>query len=1484
MARLLTLLALVAATATVAHAQGSGGLVGDLCDNDSACLSRTCSAGLCTATTCGLSPTNGGVGTTMPTDYCSTLQVYNPARVCAFGYGKCTRAECCDTVSCAEGVSNSAKSGYCATGYTFSGTRLCPGGVCTQAACCIQTKCDGAGGVPVTARSTYCPTGQIFNNAGVCAAGPGLCTTSTCCMLDVRTCGTAYTSASPPPACVAPSVMVPTRLFDPTAADGRGGCCETTTCATGVLDSAKTTYCSTYTKTTFSGTSVCSTGTCSQSDCCQLAKGACDGNAIKSGSTCTCPSDKVGANKYYLIGTGCVCVPGTYLETTGLNAGKCVACPYGSYSVGAKAQTCTVCPAEQPYTPNTGADAPDHCVNYCDEVLNNGGAGSSGACSNGGTCTSLTGNPASGGSFSCSCPSSWQGFVDSTTSRTATNNCDAPTTLLRLRVLGASDLTLPAGLELRVADTPKGTTPSYALQAPSTLTCTLTGNPSTPAAPTCSTGGVTGAAGLPFLGTKVRLSTSYTGSEFTVEWACSDGVTGSAAALDIVLPGPTANNPNGQTTVCTAIFRRPDTGVAVRLALAPGSLVPEAATTSTAAQLTFSQGSNKMCAMDVSAISASQSAALPVNCPQAAYESAKSGSLGVSNVDMERYTVAWSCGGVAATTNAAGDAATPNLPAAGTTALVCAANFQLKATQVGLSALGSVATVPVKVTAKQAGMNEPCTATIPANTPVGQIALSLACPIGNLASGVTTTLETDADLTKYLVEFACTPSGATTATTARRTTTITSTPNGASSSAACTVQIKALPPLLSVRVVGAANAGAPSFSVWASQDESDTCVVASDTASPVLCDLMEGMMPGVTTTLVPRALDADKYELKWACTGATVAQDPYRNDASVVLNANPNLNGAQVVCTGTVTSRIAPLTLQLVADSTVVGPTTVLASAEARARQAHQSTPCKVGLGGSGAVAPTCTGEGLSAKNKRTTLTTGGVNLADYRVVWACAHNGVALTTTTVAAGVVFVNTQGDGTTVTCTATVSAKPALLTLAATGTGPTVEWRLIARQATQGLPCTVTVSSSTGVAATAPSCPGQPLVPKRSTVLSTSGLDPTRWQVVWACTSAGAPVALADALSSSGALLTNAQTVVLDKDINVGGSGIACVATVSARADVLLLKAQGTLPSSAQLTAKQQTQSSACTVSASVALSADGGAPNCPTGTTALTAGAAVELAAVGLPASSTVSWSCVARTPGIASASSLVVAQGVNSFVASLVPPEAPTVTTCTASVTAATSDLLRLVVSAGGGGATFTASQADTTVCSTTDNSSCPTVAAETATTLRAEGLSAGARARFSCEVNGKNVPVARTSATTAVVMSPPATESMTCTLVVQGKAPILTLHANVPTTLRAEVVGGAVCTSDGATNSLQCEFGTGSGQLPALANVVLSQTGLTATGFYRWACSSSSANIVRDNKTSYDTTATVTLPADGGALTCVLVYSQSAPTNGRALLRRMLF
>jgi hypothetical protein len=1497
----LVALALAAAAPTPALAQGSGGLSGDLCVTDSECLSRTCATDVCTATTCGLANTSGGVGPTMPAGYCSELQVYNPSRVCAFGYGKCTRAECCDTLSCSEGVANSAKTGYCPAGQTFAGTRLCPGGVCSPTACCIQTKCDGAGGVAVTARATYCPAGQIFNNGGVCAAGPGLCTTSDCCMLDVRTCGAAYTSASPPPACPTGSVVSISRLFDPTATDGgRGGCCETTTCATGVADADRTNYCSGFTKTTFSGTSVCATGTCTQSDCCQLAKGACDGNAVKSGSTCTCPADRqnIGPNKYYLIGTGCVCVPGMYRDPV---SGNCLPCAHGFYSVGAKEQTCTQCPSEEPYTEFTGTASADLCINYCDRELNSEGSGSSGACSNGGTCTSLSGGAS--GSFSCLCSSAgshgWQAYVDAPKGKTSNNNCDAPTTLLRLRALAASDVELPAGLQLRVNDMTKTATPAYAVQAPAALTCAIQGT-ATPTLPSCTAGALSGTSALPYLGTMVKLSTNYAGSEYLVEWVCSDGVSGSAATLDVVLPGPTPDNPNAQTTVCTAIFRRPDTGVAVRLALSPNSLTPVAATASAPAQLTFMQGtSGAPCAMDASAVAAaSLGGGVLLNCPQAGYVSGSPGTLGVSNIDMERYTVAWTCAGTGVTTSPAGVATTPNLPAAGTPALVCAANFQLKATQVALTVL-STADVPVKVMAKQVGMNEACVATIPANAAIAAAA-SLECPVGNLASGVATTLETDADLTQYLVSFSCTPGSSSppTASTAVRTITVESTRNGGALTT-CTVSITALPALLEVKVVGAATAGAPSFDVWASQDESDTCVIGSGGANFVGCLLEEGMMPGVTTTLSPRALDANKYELKWSCSGmaaGSFAQADFDNSATVVLNANPNRGGGVVTCTGTVTSRTPPVELQLVASSPEVQTALVSAGAEVRARQSHQSRPCKaVAPFGNGA-APVCDGEGLDAKNKRTTLTTGSISLLTYQVSWACVRKtagggaGTAVSVTTVAAGVVHAPTQGDGTTLSCTTTVSPKSALLTLEATGTGPSdvAEWRMTARQATQGRTCTVPVTSAAGTAAAAPSCGDQPpLVPTRSTVLSTSGLDASRWLVTWACTNSGAAVNLADVVSSSGALVPNAKTVVLPRDANVGGTTTACVATVSARADVLLLKATGVLPGSGwTLTAKQPTQASACAVLPSGATATDGAAPTCPSGTSALMAGAAVELSATGLPPSSTVEWSCVQQGGGPGTAS-VGVAQSPNSGAASLVTPPAPAVTTCTATVTAPQAAPLRLV---GSSGATFTASQEQqaTPLCSTSSSSPAAVICAaalpETATMLRADDLADGARVRFSCEVGGKNAPVARTSPTTAVVMSAPVTESMTCTVTVLGKPPILVLQGNVATTFKVEVEGGggAVCTSGTtAANTLSCDEGEGANQLPAEARVVLSQAGLTTAGYYRWSCSSSGADIARGVTTGADATATITLPKAGKSLTCALVYSQEAPAHGR--VRRLL-
>jgi len=437
-------LALAAPGAQAQAEAESGGLAGDACQLNSECMSRTCGADrLCVATTCGLSAALGGVGATAPSGYCSATTVYNPSRVCTFGFGKCAKAECCDTVSCSAGVKDQDKSTYCAKDQSFNSIRLCPNGVCSPSVCCAQTKCDGPGGVVVNKRATFCPSGLVFNNAGVCLGGNARCTSDDCCALDTRTCGVAFDDPQyKGGACPAPSRLVESRLFDEAKGE-KGGCCETTTCATGVADSDKKAYCDgTSASTVFSGTPTCASGTCTQTDCCQSPKGFCDGTATQApDGSCTCSEP----NRSFLIGVGCACSAGFYLA----DGTTCTACPHGRYTGSPNTlPECAACPSNQPYTPSTATASADKCINYCDDRQFNGA--DQGVCSNGGTCASLTGDPAQGGAFSCTCPPLWMYYPPPQSTSTTPTNCDAPTTLLRVRILAAGGVTIPSNLKLLV--------------------------------------------------------------------------------------------------------------------------------------------------------------------------------------------------------------------------------------------------------------------------------------------------------------------------------------------------------------------------------------------------------------------------------------------------------------------------------------------------------------------------------------------------------------------------------------------------------------------------------------------------------------------------------------------------------------------------------------------------------------------------------------------------------------------------------------------------------------------------------------------------------------------------------------------------------------------------------------------------------------------------------------------------------------------------
>lgn len=1478
-------------------ARAQTGLAGSVCSLDSECMSRFCAAdGTCVATTCGMPSNKGGLGSSAPAGFCSTMQKYNPDRLCLFGFGKCTKAECCDTVSCDAGVLDSQKATFCPGQLVFAGSLLCPNGACTPGSCCVKTTCESAGGVPVSRRPTFCGAGLMFNGGGVCAAGSGKCTSTDCCVLDTRTCGVAYSDPKTVPAggtCPAPSVLVPTRIFDANDPDQRGNCCETTTCATGVPDAQKTEYCKNNPGTVFSGTPTCPTGACTTSDCCQSTKGFCDGDATLDPNTkaCTCPT-----GKSYLIGYGCVCSPGTELVN-----GNCEPCNYGYYSASLTvAQKCAACPANQPYTGKKGSSNSEDCVNYCNQVLVGNsvpGGNFQGACSNYGTCTSLTGDPLTGGAFSCTCTSSWMGYGP-----TITNNCDAPTTLLRLRVLAASGVTLPSDLKVLVSDTPivAGTDPAYALPAP-TLACELGGNPTTPTAPTCSKGGAGAMAAAlgdaadtrKFVNTKVKLSTNYVAPAGTVPlnigWACSDGTNvDSSSDFVTILPGP--GNANGaQTLVCTAIFSNAELPAPIKLELSKDSEMPAPTDANLAAMLTFAQGTAPICTLD--AKDAATAKLQPV-C-EAPLVNGQSGTLGVSNIDMERYTLSWACGpegqtAVAVSTTPDGDATTPVLPSAGQAALICVATFQIKATQIVLT-VTNVAKADYTLSAMQPGMNEACVAKIPAGS--SGATASLSCPVSNMGSGVKTNLTTDADLTQYLVSYSCKESTGT-AVTGTKSVLVESTRNGvpAASATVCEVTITALPPLLQVKITN--TAAAPKFKVFASQDASNTCEAPSD-GTLVDCLLEEGMMPGVKTSLTPRGLDAGKYAVTWKCTGSAAGafeQVPYSNAATVVLNSNPNVGGGVVVCEGIVSTSSMPVNLMITPSTADVGTALTNANAETRVRQSHQSKACAAVKPMGKATPPVCENEGLNPeKGKRTTLSTDNIDLSAYKVMWSCNYNG-DVPTTIIAAGVATAQTMGDGAVVVCSANVSPKPPIIKLQYTGpVKPDVDWSLSARQSTQGRACTVSVPKGTDTpTAVAPQCDAktQPFGPARATALTTLGLDYTRWSVAWACIREDdkTPVQLIDTVSANGVNVPNSKTLIVDKDANVGGQSVVCTAAVAPRGDVLALKATGDLPPSGwTLTAKQPTQSSACSVPSTAALA--GGPPVCDPGVIALAAGTPVQLGTTGLPDSSSVSWDCVIGA-GATAGTAVAVTQG-NAGAASVTPPEiAGVYTVCTATVRASSAPYLQIV---GVPGFVFSATQAtkDKPMCVATDNTAvvCDGAAANFAKTiLFVDNVPDKQIARFSCVLGSKVVvPVAKTSGTSALVTTPVATETMICTLSIVDKPPILTVTSNVPTVLTAVTEKGATCTSSVETNTLICDSGDGIGQLPAEMRVNLAQKGFEDAGYYRWACASSSADIVRiGDWQKPDATATITLPKDGGALTCSLVFSKTEPKLGR--LRSRLF
>ena len=575
-------------------------------------------------------------------------------------------------------------------------------------------------------------------------------------------------------------------------------------------------------------------------------------------------------------------------------------------------------------------------------------------------------------------------------------------------------------------------------------------------------------------------------------------------------------------------------------------------------------------------------------------------------------------------------------------------------------------------------------------------------------------------------------------------------------------------------------------------------------------------------------------------------------------------------------------------------------------RQPQQAKACAAVRPLGAFVPPTCDNEGLSfAAGTRTTLSTSGIALTTTKVTWSCASaaNQATVPVTLVSAGVATLSMGGNSASFNCAATLATKPPVLTLemaVPAGPPPSTAWALSARQSTQGRGCTVPVAaSSASVPATAPACgiDTQPLMPARATSLTVPGLDSSRWAVDWSCSyadgpSLAQPLVLADSKSLSSLDLRNSKTVTLDKDANAGGWTVACKATVKARDDVLLLKASGNLPASGwALTAKQPAQTAACSVPSGAASLAAAVAPTCDAGVVAFAADMPVTLGTTGLPESSRVSWAC-----STLSAPSINVDQPTTA--AATVTPPAGTVTTCTATVTARDAPAYFQLVGGSQGISALSATQGPATpfvlpTCRVTtpgQTLACADLAPGTMTTLTAQLPTAtvpvGTTVRFSCTlgVSGAAVAVAKTGALTAVFTSPPAQENVVCTATFVSKGSILTVTSNVPVVLRAEIPGGAVCTSSGPGTKLECESGSGAGQLPAGSTVVLSQTGAPVPGYYRWGCTSTDARLTRVGDIASPTaSATIVLPAEGGRpLSCFLAYTVDKPSFVRRRLVRL--
>lgn len=335
----------------------------------------------------------------------------------------------------------------------------------------------------------------------------------------------------------------------------------------------------------------------------------------------------------------------------------------------------------------------------------------------------------------------------------------------------------------------------------------------------------------------------------------------------------------------------------------------------------------------------------------------------------------------ALTTTYAGEAITSLLPSVDQNPLLCDAKFE-KRTQLDLSVATTVAlTKAVKVAVTQSGMkaNEPCTETIPASTTPVTLAqtVELACPGKSLGPGMLTSLSTDADLTKHLVQFASTASGGGSSITSRKIIEVVSTQDDAAASdyTSCTLTISALPPLLNTRLVaGGTGLTTTPVRALASQDQLSACSVMLDdvsspgTRSPADCRLGQGILTGREATLwADSTLDDWAYMIGWNCINMPlISFSPSvagkLNWAKVMLNANPNDGGVTVNCTGTV---YAP-PIKVRAATSV--PELQSNQFEQGVRQSHQSAAWTAyGTAAAVARAPICDKDGLKS-NARTNL------------------------------------------------------------------------------------------------------------------------------------------------------------------------------------------------------------------------------------------------------------------------------------------------------------------------------------------------------------------------------------------------------------------------------------------------------------------------------------------------------------------------------------